>query len=95
MPSLHKDGPLCFRLPVEGSLTGTAVAAVSTVSKDSSCTVPDAFLSTIDVGTAWMRSVLVGNVPVWMKVDTRANVTAIPERVYQQVLHYLAETWQS
>ena len=34
-----------------------------------------------------MQSVLFGNVPVRMKVDTGADVTAIPETVYKQALH--------
>lgn len=44
----------------------------------------DVFLNGINPGVAWTKRVFVGDVPVVMKIDTGADVTAIPEKLYQE-----------
>lgn len=63
-----------------------SAAAVNAVSEDSD---EDAFLGSIDVGSPWTQRILLNKVPVSMKVDTGADVTAIPENVYKQELRCL------
>ena len=46
----------------------------------------DAFLGTIGQSSVWTQCILLDQVPVHMKVDTGADITAIPETVYKQDL---------
>ena len=57
-------------------------ASVNTVEGDAA----DAFLGTIGLSSAWTQQILLNKVPVEMKIDTGADVTAIPETVYKQEL---------
>ena len=42
----------------------------------------EAFLGALDFGSAWTKLLLVDGKLVEMKVDTEADVTAIPETTY-------------
>lgn len=56
---------------------------VSAVSED---TVEDIFLGTIDAGKqAWTVYIMIRDTNVKFKIDTGADVTVIPERVYRQI----------
>ena len=55
-------------------------AAVSSIDGE------DAFLGTIHSGSAWTHRVFLDQVPLEMKLDTGADVTAIPEVAYRQAL---------
>ena len=46
----------------------------------------EAFLGALDLGPAWTRQIFLNGVPVQMKLDTGADVTAIPETMYQITL---------
>ena len=46
----------------------------------------DAFLGAIDSDAPWMQRIYIGHTPVSMKVDTGADVTAIPEDVFKTTL---------
>ena len=61
------------------SSASDASAAVSELKEE-------AFLGALDFGPAWTRQIFVNGVPIEMKLDTGADVTAIPETTYQKML---------
>ena len=46
----------------------------------------EAFLGALDLGPAWTRQIFLNGIPVEMKLDTGADVTAIPETTYRKTL---------
>ena len=60
-------------------LSGTS-AAVSAVKAD------EAFLRALTFGSAWTKRIFINGKLVEMKVDTGAEVTAIPEATYRRML---------
>ena len=43
----------------------------------------EAFVVAIESGSCWTRCIFINEVPVKMKLDTGADVTAIPEMIYR------------
>ena len=46
----------------------------------------EVFLSALDFSSAWTKQVFINGVPVRMKIDTGADVTAISESIYRKEL---------
>ena len=59
-------------------------AAAHSVSAAANPDPDDAFLNILDSGSAWTQHVFFDDLPVVMKIDTGADVTAISERLYHE-----------